>query len=169
MIKKITLLADNIRSLENVGSLFRLADAIMVERVILVGISAYPDMGESDTRRPWLRERMHKLIKKTALSGIDVPFEYYQTAEEAVDSLKKRGTSIICIEQDERSVLYNSEYSVHFPCCIVLGNELDGVSKVFLDSADLILEIPMFGKGKSLNVSVSAGIVAYQILNSKVL
>jgi tRNA G18 (ribose-2'-O)-methylase SpoU len=163
MDKKIVFVADNIRSLENIGSLFRTADGVGAAEVMCVGISGYPNMGEHDTRRPYLREKNHKMIQKTALSGIELPFRYFATASDALSYLQHEGYFIVCVEQTARSVQIFGTYEIQFPCALVLGHELDGVSPAFVESADLILEIPMYGKGKSLNVGVAAGIAGYVI------
>ncbi len=156
------LVADNIRSLENIGTFFRVGDAFGAEAVYIVGISGYPDLGEQDTRRPWLRERNTRAIKKTALSGFEsMPFKYFPTIDECIVAIKKKGCSIVCIEQDPRAKKLESVQSIPFPCCFVFGNEVTGVSQEFLAAADLILELTQQGKGKSLNVSVMAGIVCY--------
>jgi 23S rRNA (guanosine2251-2'-O)-methyltransferase len=166
MRNPITIVADNIRSLENVGSLFRVADAICAERILLIGISGYPNMKDSDKRRPWLREKNHKQIQKSALMTVDtVPFEYFPSTEECIKALKESGYFIVCAEQTSESKTYTSKYEVDFPCALVFGHEKDGVSQAFLDASDLTLEIPQYGSGKSLNVAVSAGVLSYHILN----
>ena len=107
---------------------------------------------------------IQSLYKKSGLSGLQtVKAAYFPTAEEAITRLKEEGYQIVCVEQTEKSVDFRSAYTVSSRCAIVMGNEIEGVSKDFLDAADLILEIPMKGAGKSLNVSVSAGIVGYEI------
>ncbi len=167
MPNQITIVADNIRSLENIGSLFRIADAIGAQKLIFVGISGYPDMKENDTRRPWLREKQDRQIRKSSLKTIEyTPFERYETVTEAIKIIQSQKTFIVCVEQNENSVPFNSKYEIKYPCCLVFGNELTGVSKEFLDAADLILEVKQHGKGKSLNVSVCAGIVAFHIINN---
>jgi tRNA G18 (ribose-2'-O)-methylase SpoU len=162
--REITIVADNIRSLENVGSLFRTGDAVGVKEVLCVGISGYPDMGESDARRPYLRMKQHQLLKKTALSGITLPFKHFDTRESCLLYLASQKLFVIVVEQNERSVPYDSDFAIRFPCCVVLGNELDGVGAEFLNMADVVSEMPMLGAGKSLNVAVSAGIMLYEVL-----
>lgn len=160
------LVADNIRSLENVGSLFRIADAFAAEAIYIVGISGYPDMGELDPRRPWLKDKNTKAIRKTALTGLDTtPFQYFPSVKECLTQIKLKKYKIVCIEQDPRSIKIDKLTKVPSPCCLIFGNEVTGVSAEFLDEAELILEIPQLGKGKSLNVSVSAGIVCYLAAN----
>jgi tRNA G18 (ribose-2'-O)-methylase SpoU len=161
MGKSVVFVADNVRSLENVGSIFRTADGLGASEVICVGISSYPDRGELDTRRPWLRLKNHKAIAKTALSGIEMPFRYFATPLETVEYLRSGGYFVVCVEQSEKSVDLGSSYTLQAPLAIVIGHELDGVSREFLDAADLVVEIPMQGKGISFNVSVSAGIAGY--------
>lgn len=162
--KDITIIADNIRSLENVGSLFRTGDAVGVKEILCVGISGYPDMGEKDTRRPYLRSKQHQMLSKTALSGIHIPCTYFPTTEDCLQYVRAQRLYIVVVEQDARSVDIFSSFDLRFPCCVVFGNEVSGASKEFLDAADVIIEIPMMGQGKSLNVSVSAGIVLYEML-----
>lgn len=162
---KIVFVADNIRSMENIGSLFRTADGIGAAAVWSVGISAYPDLGERDTRRQWLRERNTKFIQKTALSGLQtVQADYFATAEDAIARLKEERYQIICVEQTKRSVDFRYNFPLSERVCLVFGNEIDGVSETFLKAANQVIEIPMQGAGKSLNVAVSAGIVGYQLL-----
>ena len=162
--KGIVIIADNIRSLENVGSLFRTGDAVGVKEILCVGISGYPDMGEKDTRRPYLRAKQHQMLSKTALSGIHIPCKYFPTMEECLQYVHTQGLYIVVVEQDDRSVDLFSNFEIRYPYCVVMGNEVTGVSKEFLEVADVIVEIPMMGKGKSLNVSVCAGIVLYRIM-----
>lgn len=162
--KDLVIIADNIRSLENIGSLFRTGDAVGVKEILCVGISGYPDAGDDDTRRPGLRYRQHQMLSKTALSGIEVPFKYFPSVGACLEYVKACGYFIVVVEQDSRSVDLFSDFNMRFPCCVVLGNELTGVSKEFLDAADVIVELPLQGKGVSLNVAVSAGIVLYKLV-----
>jgi tRNA G18 (ribose-2'-O)-methylase SpoU len=163
--RDITLVVDNVRSLENVGSMFRTADGAGVREILLVGISGYPDMGEKDSRRPYLRLKQHKALAKTALSGIQTPFRYFATRQECLDYIASQNLSVVVLEQNERSVPYDSDFDVKYPCCVVVGNELEGVASEFIDVADVVIDIPMLGRGVSLNVSVSAGIILYRLLS----
>ncbi len=163
--REVTLVVDNVRSLENVGSMFRTADGAGVKEILLVGISGYPDMGEQDIRRPYLRLKQHKALAKTALSGIGTPFRYFATRQECLDYMASQNLFVVVLEQNERSVSYQTDFDVKFPCCVVVGNELEGVSSEFIDKADVVVDIPMSGKGVSLNVSVSAGIILYRVLS----
>lgn len=151
-IKKnpITIILDNVLDTYNVGSIFRLADAVAAEKVILCGQTLTPP---------------NSRIKKASINTTGwVQWEYKSTAKEAVEELRTREpmTKIIAVEQDERSRPFN-KVDYEFPLAIVVGNETTGVSKEVLDTADLIVELPMWGVNKSLNVMVSLGIVLYEV------
>lgn len=145
----VTVVAENFRSLYNVGALFRTADGAGVERLILAGITGRPpDRG----------------ISKTALGAEErVVWEYSPSAAEALERLRARGYEIAAIETDLRAIdLF--DWSPRFPVCVVLGNELDGVSPTALERCDVRVEIPMLGLKHSLNVATAAGVVLYELL-----
>jgi len=154
-IKKqpIYIILDNVLDTYNVGSIFRLADAVAAEKVFLCGETLTPP---------------NPRIKKASISTWKwVEWEYCATALEAVRNLKSQNsmTKIIAVEQDSRSKPFNkAEYQL--PLAIIVGNETHGVSKEALDMADTIVELPMFGVNTSLNVMVSLGIVLYQIIGT---
>ena len=160
----IYVVCDNIRSLANVGLIFRLADATRVEKLFLCGITGYPAM-PGDPRPPWVAERADRVIAKTAIHTVaHVPWEYRPNALETVRELKSRGVRIVVLEQTTESVDYATvEYE--FPLCLVLGHERAGVEDELLALADHIVEIPMYGMGNSLNVAMAFGIVVYEILH----
>ncbi len=147
----ITIILDNVLDTYNVGSIFRLADAVAAEKVILCGQTLTPP---------------NSRIKKASINTTGwVNWEYATTAKEAVEELRKQNsmTKIVAVEQDPRSKpFYKVEYE--FPLAIVVGNETTGVSKEVLDMADMIVEMPMWGVNKSLNVMVSCGIILYEIM-----
>ena len=152
-IKKnpITIILDNVLDTYNVGSIFRLADAVAAERVILCGETLTPP---------------NSRIKKASINTWGwVNWQYLPTASEAIANVKYQmsNVKIIAVEQDVRSKPF---YQVHyeFPIAIVVGNETTGVSKEVLDAADMIVELPMWGINKSLNVMVSLGIVLYDMM-----
>ena len=152
-IKKnpIYIILDNVLDTYNVGAIFRLADAVAAEKVILCGQTEIPP----DSR-----------IKKASINTTEwVTWSYASTAVEALQELKVKNEKlkIIAIEQDERSVQYD-QVQYQFPVALVVGNETSGVSKEVLEIADQIVEIPMWGVNKSLNVMVSLGIVLYQAM-----
>ena len=144
----LILILDNIRSLNNVGSVFRSADAFLIEKIYLCGITATPP---------------HRDIHKTALGATDnVAWEYAESALEVVAKLQKKGVSVWAIEQTEKAILLNEfKPKLNMQHAFVLGNEVRGVSQEVVDACDKALEIPQFGTKHSLNISVTAGIVLW--------
>jgi 23S rRNA (guanosine2251-2'-O)-methyltransferase len=151
----ITILCDNVLDTYNVGSIFRLADAISAEKVILCGATETPP---------------NSRIKKASINTWQwVTWEHAPSAKEALENLKSQSASrginlkIYVVEQDEQSKPFDA-VSYEFPCVVVVGNETNGVGKEVLDLADEIVELPMWGVNTSLNVMVSCGIVLYKIM-----
>src|SRR3989344_1659703 len=149
-IKKrpLYIILDNVLDTYNVGSIFRLADAVAAEKVYLCGETLTPP---------------NPRIKKASVSTWKwVEWEYHKTASEAVLNLKSQNSNlkIIAVEQDARSKSFN-QVNYELPLALVVGNESYGISEEVLDMADMIVELPMFGVHKSLNVMVSLGIVLY--------
>jgi tRNA G18 (ribose-2'-O)-methylase SpoU len=157
-IKKnpITIILDNVLDTYNVGSIFRLADAVAAEKVILCGQTLTPP---------------NSRIKKASINTWQwVDWEYATTAKDAVEKCKMLNAKcqIIAVEQDKRSKPFN-KVDYEFPIAIVVGNETTGVSREVLDMADMIVEMPMWGVNKSLNVMVSCGIILYKIMEGSLL
>lgn len=150
--KKLPLIVvlDDVRSLYNVGSVFRSSDAFRVEAVYLCGITATPP---------------HPEIHKTALGGEDsVAWKYFKTATEAVGQLHKDGMKVYSVEQVEGSTkLQDLSIDTDKRYAVVLGNEVKGVHQEVVDMSDGCLEIPQFGTKHSLNVSVTAGMVIWEV------
>lgn len=146
----LTVVLDDVRSLYNVGSVFRSSDAFRVEAIYLCGITATPP---------------HPEIHKTALGGEDsVAWRYFNTATEAVQSLHDEGVTVYSIEQVEGSTkLQNLQLDTDKRYAVVLGNEVKGVHQEVVDMSDGCLEIPQFGTKHSLNVSVTAGMVIWEV------
>ena len=146
----LIVVLDDVRSLHNVGSVFRSGDAFRVEAVYLCGITATPP---------------HPEIHKTALGGEDsVAWRYFPTATEAIESLHNDGFFVYSIEQVEGSTkLQNLQLGTDRRYAIVLGNEVKGVHQEVVDMSDGCLEIPQFGTKHSLNVSVTAGMVIWEV------
>ena len=144
----LVVVMDDVRSMHNVGSVFRTADAFRLEAVYLCGITGCPP---------------HSEIHKTALGAEDsVSWRYFKTALEAVEELKSRGVVVLSIEQAEGSTIlprFRVEPGKRY--AVVLGNEVKGVHQEVIDASDECLEIPQFGTKHSMNVSVTAGIVIY--------
>ena len=149
----LTIVLDNIRSLHNVGSVFRTSDAFRVERVLLCGITAVPPSSD---------------IHKTALGAEDVvPWQYFADTMQAVDELRLHGYEIFAIEQVQESIqkqLDNStDSSIKMDVyAVILGNEVKGGQQQVVDACNGSIEIPQFGTKHSLNVSVTAGMVIWE-------
>ena len=153
---KVVIL-DNVRSVYNVGSIFRTANAVGIEKIILCGITPTP-LDKKGLRR--------KDFAKVALGAEDtVTWEYTESAVEALKYLQKEDFYSIAIEQSEASVDYKSvEVEGKENVAFVIGSEVDGITKDVLDICDVIAEIPMKGTKESLNVTIAFGIAAYSIL-----
>lgn len=145
----VVVLCDNIRSMHNVGSIFRTADAFSIEKIFLCGITARPP---------------HKEIRKTALGSTEsVVWEYHKNATEILKTLMAEGYTPIAIEQVDKSVsLENYAVDSDKKYIIILGNEVEGVQQELIDMCEIALEIPQSGTKHSLNVSVCSGIVMWK-------
>jgi tRNA G18 (ribose-2'-O)-methylase SpoU len=148
--KKIPLIVvlDNVRSLHNVGAVFRTSDAFLLEAIYLCGITATPP---------------HAEIHKTALGAEDtVEWSYFENTLDAIRELKQKAYTIVAVEQAENSVSLDELRLSAGKYAIILGNEVKGVEQSVMDQCDLCIEIPQFGTKHSLNVSVTAGIVMWE-------
>ena len=147
----VVVVLDNIRSMHNVGALFRTADALALERLILTGFTPQPP---------------HRDIHKSALGATEtVDWQYEADTLSAVSSLKADGYLICAIEQAEHTcLLQDFRVPMDQKICLVLGNEVTGVQQPVIDLADVCLEIPQFGTKHSFNVSVCGGIVAWEVV-----
>lgn len=145
----LVVVLDNVRSLHNVGSIFRTADALLIERLVLCGITAVPPAPE---------------IHKTALGAeLCVAWEYAIDTVEAVKKLKSDGYTVLAAEQVEKSTFLQNFVPIDKKYAIVFGHEVKGVCQEVVDVCDGALEIPQFGTKHSFNVSVSAGIVMWEV------
>jgi 23S rRNA (guanosine2251-2'-O)-methyltransferase len=150
----IIIVLEDVRSMHNVGSVFRTADAFLVEEIILTGVSPQPP---------------HRDIHKTALGATEcVSWRYEQNAVEPVQKLKEAGYKIISVEQVHKSVMLN-EYKIlpSEKIVLVFGNEVNGVSEELIEVSDVCLEIPQYGSKHSFNISVSVGIVLWEFMRNK--
>jgi len=144
----VYVILENIRSLLNVGSIFRTADGLRVAQLILTGYTGRPPRKE---------------IEKAALGAVDsVPWIEYKSSPEAISELKKNDISIVALEQTEDSVDFQS-FQYSFPTAIILGNEYDGIEQETLDLCDDCVNIPMFGVKQSLNVGTALGVIGYEM------
>ena len=146
--KEFYLLLDNIRSLFNVGAIFRTADAAGINKIILSGITGKPNTNKA---------------KKVALGAEEIiPWEHSWQAWRIIKKLKKQGFQIVALEQTKKSMDY-SKFKPKFPLVLVVGNEINGVSKNILKRCRKIIHLPMYGHKESLNVAVATGIAVYEI------
>ena len=145
----ITVVLEDIRSLNNIGSFFRTADAFLLQEIILCGITATPP---------------HRDIHKTALGATEtVAWRYFPTAIDAITELKKTGHTIIAIEQVENSIKLDEDFEIHPPLALIFGNEVEGISQAVINVSDMCVEIPQYGSKHSLNVTVCGGIVIWEV------
>lgn len=146
----VCLLLDNVRSLHNVGSAFRTADAFSIEKLVLTGITGTPP---------------HREIEKTALGATtSVSWTHHESAAQAVEMLKSEGWKIVIVEQTDESIaLQTFTANSNDKLCLVFGNEVNGVSDEVIALADVAVEIPQSGTKHSLNISVCVGIVVWEI------
>ena len=175
MKRDFYVVADNIRSLENIGSIFRTADAIGVKKIFLCGISGFPPIGEDQSTyltrkigaRPSTQKVLSALVSKTALGAEKtIPFEYHKQTWRLIEKLKKSGINIVALEQDKKAINY-LKFKPKFPLTLIIGNEVKGISQKILKKADKIIYLPMQGKKESLNVAVAFGVAGYHIANFK--
>lgn len=147
----IIVILDNVRSLNNIGSVFRTADAFLIEKIYLCGITATPP---------------HKDIRKTALGATEtVNWEYREDALELVKELQREGVKVYSIEQAEDTVMLNDFSPATGLNAVVFGNEVKGVQQEIVTASDAVIEIPQLGSKHSLNISVSAGVVLWDLFS----
>ncbi len=145
----VVVLIDNVRSLYNVGSIFRTSDGVQIQKLILTGFTPRPPRKE---------------IEKTALGSTkSVPWEYLKDPIEAIAKLRHQQYRIFCLELTDESKPYYSVQKSDFPMCLVVGNELTGISNEIVSQCDGAIEIPMFGIKQSLNVAVAYGIALFEL------
>jgi 23S rRNA (guanosine2251-2'-O)-methyltransferase len=159
----LVVVLDNIRSLQNVGLFFRLADALRIEKLYLGGYTGFPPL-EDDPRLPGSVEHAEREIEKTAIKTIPyVPWERAEETLKLIKKLKKDGYQVISVEQTDKSVPY-TEVDYNFPVALVFGHERDGISDEVLKESDLVVDIPMYGMGNSLNVATSFSVIGYELV-----
>jgi len=174
---RIIVIAHNIRSTHNVGSIFRTCEGFGVEKLILSGYTPYPDLsaqteapscayvdGEltrDDPRLPHIREKLTEQIHKTALGAEQlVPFEYHETLD--LGTLDLAGYRIVALEQAQRSI-HLRDYQAPDNIALVIGEEVHGITPEILAVCNDVIEIPMYGQKESFNVSVATGIALYAL------
>jgi tRNA G18 (ribose-2'-O)-methylase SpoU len=147
----LVLVLDNIRSLSNVGTFFRTADAFNVEKIYIGGITAQPP---------------HREIQKTALGATEsVEWEYVEDIDDLLPQLKAQNYTICSVEQtEETNMLHKINVRQNGKYALIMGNEVEGVQQSLIDASDWIIEVPQFGTKHSLNVSVCAGVVLWEFV-----
>lgn len=147
---EIYAILDNVRSLYNVGAIFRTSDGVLLKKLYLCGITGCPPRKE---------------ISKTALGAEDiVPFEHKEEAVKVVKHLKKQGVQIVVVELAEGAMPYHKA-RYKFPVCFIFGHEVFGISDELVELADIAVDVPMMGRANSLNVATCYGIIMYDALN----
>ena len=148
----IIIILDNIRSLNNIGSVFRTSDAFLIEKIYLCGITAQPP---------------HNDIRKTALGSTEtVEWEYIENTLDLVEKLKIERVKIMSIEQAENAIMLNDfKPQPNTKYAFVFGNEVKGVSQDVVSASDVVIEIPQYGTKHSLNISVSCGVVVWDVFS----
>jgi tRNA G18 (ribose-2'-O)-methylase SpoU len=145
----VAVVVDNVRSLYNVGSIFRTSDGVLLEKLILTGFTPRPPRKE---------------IEKTALGATQsVPWEYVRDPAQAVRQLKISGYRAFCLELTDEVIPYYDVSPAQYPLCLVIGNEITGVSRDVLTECDKAIEIPQFGIKQSLNVAVAYGVAIFEL------
>ena len=146
----ICIVLDNVRSLNNIGSVFRTADDFLIEKIYLCGITATPP---------------HKEIHKTALGATDsVGWEYRESTMALLEELRAEGYTSLSVEQAENAIMLNNfKIEENKKYALIFGNEVKGVSQEVVSGSDLVLEIPQYGTKHSLNISVSVGVVVWDL------
>ena len=148
----LIIVLDNIRSLNNIGSVFRTSDAFLIQKIYLCGITATPP---------------HKDIHKTALGSTDtVAWEHVERTNDLVTKLKADGVKVCAVEQADHAVMLN-DFSVaeNTTYALVFGNEVKGVAQEVVSASDVTIEIPQFGTKHSLNIAVSCGVVVWDVFS----
>jgi len=150
-MKSLVVIAHNIRSLHNVGAIFRTAEGAGVNKIYLTGYSGYPPRKEID---------------KVALgSQMRISWEYKKNISVLIKKLKQQKYSILALEQDKKSIDYKEFKPKKQKIALIIGNEIRGISNQLKNQADTILEIPMLGNRRSLNVSVAFGVAVFELKN----
>lgn len=159
-MNEIVVIAHNIRSAHNIGSIIRTCEGFGVKKIIISGYSPYPKL-KNDARLPHISEKLTKQISKASLGAekmIDIELQEYPDFQK----IKNEGYTVVGLEQDKNSQSIN-QFKPSGKIALVLGEEVNGIEQNIIKNCDLLVEIPMRGKKESFNVSVATGIALYQI------
>ncbi len=163
VMPQIILIAHNIRSCHNIGSLLRTAEGLGVKTVYLTGYTPYPSL-EHDNRLPYLANSVNARIHKTALGAEQlVAWQYSQSIDPVLAKLRKAGYTIVALEQHLKAISL-PEFRPTPKAALIVGREVNGIEPEILDHCDSIIEIPMLGQKKSFNVAVATAMALYQLI-----
>ena len=154
--EKLPIIAvlENIRSAYNVGSVFRTADAFLLQAIYICGYTAHPP---------------HKEIKKTALGAEEsVEWKYFKNIQQAIDELKENGYKVYAVEQAENSIKLQAARFSQEKIAVIFGNEVTGVEQLTIEQTDGCIEIPQLGMKHSLNIATAAGVVLWELIRSRI-
>jgi len=157
-VKKLPVyvVLNSIRSNYNVGSIFRTSDGAMIEELYLCGYTPYPPV-------PALKSGKKEILKTALGSTESIKWEYVKDPKEVILKLKKEGTKICALELTDKSIPYYKVKKEDFPLCVLVGNEITGVSQELIDLCDFSIEIPQYGIKQSLNVAVAYGVMIFEL------
>ena len=163
---KLIIVANNLRSIHNVGSIFRTAEGLGVEKLYLTGYTPYPRL-ENDDRLPHLINKLDKAISKVSLGAEkNLDFDYHDDIFELIKKYKQKNYRIVALEQAKNSVNILN-YKPMEKSILIIGNEVDGIEQSVLESSEDILEIPMMGKKESFNVVQAMAIASFYLINQQ--
>lgn len=161
MENEIILLAHNLRSCNNVGSLLRTAEGLGIKKVYLTGYTPYPKL-KNDKRLPYIRDRVDHKIVKTSLGAENyIDWAHREDIEDVIEELKKNKFKVVALEQTKKSINLN-DYSSQNKIALLVGREVEGIEPEILNLVDHILSIPMLGKKESFNVVQAAAMALYK-------
>ncbi len=164
--ENLILIAHNVRSTHNVGSMLRTAEGLGISKVYLTGYTPYPQI-DADPRLPHISQKISRKISKTSLGAENsISWEHQDNLPSLITDLKNRGFTIAALEQTDNSIELQ-KFSSGEPLALIVGREVEGIEPEIIDLCDLCLEIPMFGQKESFNVSVAAGIALYHLRFSR--
>jgi tRNA G18 (ribose-2'-O)-methylase SpoU len=164
----ISVVLEDVRSLANVGLIFRVCDALRVERLYLCGITGHPGQDQDDPRPRHVQDRAAREITKTAVMAVPfVPWEYHESTLALLTRLRADGFQLVAVEQAHGSVPYTHADIYRPPLALIFGHERAGITTAALQMADLCVEVPVYGMANSLNVAMACSVVGYEILRQQ--
>jgi tRNA G18 (ribose-2'-O)-methylase SpoU len=162
----LSVVVDNVRSLDNVGMIFRLCELARVDHLYLTGFTGHPRIPDDPREDGLIARHEHRIFKTAVYAASIQPWSYVEDPVALVQTLKEDGQNIIALEQTTNSVPYHKLPTTHYklPTTLIVGHERQGVRQELVDLSDTVIEIPIRGLGNSHNVAVATGIIVYHIL-----